>query len=169
MTAYGLFSAFLMGVGATLLMDLWAQFLKRGFQVPSLDLCLLGRWVLHMPSGTLAHPNIRAAQPRPHECAAGLASHYLIGIGFGIGFVLLMGPGWLARPSLLPAVLFGVVTVLVPFLTLQPALGLGIASARTPAPWRARVKSLATHTVFGAGLYLWGLVAAKIGEALSQA
>ena len=31
------------GVGATLVMDLWNLFLKAAFGIPSLDLCLLGR------------------------------------------------------------------------------------------------------------------------------
>jgi hypothetical protein len=44
-----------------------------------------------------------------------------------------------------------------PLFVLQPSLGLGVASARTPRPARARLKSLATHTVFGAGLYVCGL------------
>jgi hypothetical protein len=37
---------------------------------------------------------------------------------------------------------------------MQPALGLGVASSKTPNPQQARLKSLATHTVFGIGLYL---------------
>ena len=41
------------GIGATLVMDLWNQFLKRAFSIPSLSYCLLGRWLRHMPGGTL--------------------------------------------------------------------------------------------------------------------
>jgi len=148
-------AALLIGIGATFTIDLWAQLLKRAFQVPSLNLCLLGRWVLHMPGGTLVHPDIRTASPRRYECTVGWTSHYLIGVGFATGFLLLAGPAWLARPTLFPALLFGAATVVVPLLTMQPAFGLGIASSRTPHPWKARLKSLMTHTVFGAGLYLW--------------
>jgi len=54
------------------------------------------------------------------------------------------------------------VTVLMPWLVMQPALGLGVASAKTPNPAGARVKSLATHTVFGLGLYLSALVLAAL-------
>jgi hypothetical protein len=45
---------------------------------------------------------------------------------------------------------------------LQPSLGLGIASSRAPNPTQARLKSLATHTVFGLGLYLWGVVVSRL-------
>lgn len=149
----------LVGLGATLVIDLWALFLRRGFGIPSLDLCLLGRWVLHMPR-TFVHARIADAAPRRHECAAGWIAHYTIGAGLAMAFVTFAGAGWLERPTLLPALAFGVVTVAAPFLVLQPALGLGIASSRTPTPSRARLKSLATHTVFGVGLYVWALVLA---------
>lgn len=150
--------AILAGLGATLLIDLWALLLRRGFGIPSLSYCLLGRWLLHMPSGTFVHAGIAAAAPKRNECAAGWVAHYLIGTGFALGFVTLASATWLERPTFLPALMFGVVTTLVPFLIMQPSLGLGLAASKTPNPGRARLKSLATHTVFGVGLYVWALV-----------
>jgi hypothetical protein len=50
--------------------------------------------------------------------------------------------------------MFGVITVVVPLFILQPALGLGIAASRARNPTAARLKSLATHAIFGTGLYL---------------
>ena len=61
---------------------------------------------------------------------------------------------WLARPTLLPALLFGMVSVLVPYLIMQPSFGLGIAASRTPNPTQARLRSLVAHATFGAGLYV---------------
>jgi len=58
----------------------------------------------------------------------------------------------------LPALAFGLVTTLAPFLVMQPAFGFGIAASKTPKPSQARLKSLMTHTVFGRGLYLWALL-----------
>lgn len=84
----------------------------------------------------------------------GWATHYLIGTTFALVFVLLVSERWLARPTLLPALIFGAATVIVPFFTMQPSFGLGIAASKTPHPNRARLKSLMTHTVFGVGLYL---------------
>jgi hypothetical protein len=157
-----LVTAILVGLGATLLIDLWALLLRRGFGIQSLDYCLLGRWILHMPEGRFAHASIGAAEPRRHECAMGWTAHYSIGAGFAVLFVLLAGTGWLARPTIFPALAFGVVTVLVPFLVMQPALGLGLASARAPKPAQARIKSLMTHTIFGLGLYLTALAVAPL-------
>lgn len=155
----GLLGAAVIGSGATVLMDLWNLFLRRAFGIPSLNYCWLGRWLRHLPGGTFRHPSIAAAAPKPLECPIGWIAHYTIGVLFGIGFVIIVPAGWLARPSFLPALLFGIATVVFPFFVLQPSLGFGIASSRAPNPGRARLKSLATHTVFGAGLYLAAVVA----------
>jgi hypothetical protein len=143
------------GTGATFLMDLWNLLLKRAFAIPSLNYCLLGRWVCHMPSGVFRHPSIAASPPKPHECPVGWLAHYTIGVMLALVFAGVIAPaGWLAQPTLLPALLYGLVTVAFPLLILQPSLGLGMASSRTPHPGRARLKSLGTHFVFGLGLYV---------------
>ena len=154
--------ALAIGVGATLVMDLWNLFLERTFGIPSLDYCLLGRWLRHMPGGTLRHASIAAATRKPLECTVGWFAHYSIGVVFALVFVVLASGDWLARPTLLPALLYGVGTVVFPFFILQPSLGLGIAASRAPRPSRARLKSLVTHTVFGVGLYVCALGTAEI-------
>lgn len=141
------------GLGASVVMDLWNLLLKRAFGIPSLNYCLLGRWLGHMPGGTFRHPSIMAAPAKPFECLMGWLAHYTIGIGFALGFVILASRDWLERPALLPALLYGVGTVVFPFFLMQPFLGFGIAASRTPHPARARLKSLMTHAVFGVGLY----------------
>jgi hypothetical protein len=152
--------AIAIGIGATLVMDLWNLFLKRTFSIPSLSYCLLGRWVSHMPGGTLRHASIAAAPPRAHECTVGWIAHYTIGVALALGFVALTSGHWLARPTLLPALLYGIGTIVFPFLILQPSFGLGFAGSKTPNPTQARLKSLMTHTIFGVGLYVcaigWG-------------
>jgi hypothetical protein len=149
--------AIAVGIGATLLMDLWNLFLKRAFGIPSLNYCLLGRWVRHMPGGTLRHASITAAPQKPLECTVGWISHYTIGAVFALAFVVFTSGDWLARPTVLPALLYGIGTVVFPFFIMQPSLGLGIAASRTPNPTQARLKSIATHLVFGVGLYVCAL------------
>jgi hypothetical protein len=146
-----------MGLGATLVMDLWNLFLKRTLGIPSLNYCLLGRWVRHMQWGTLRHQSITAAAPKPFECTVGWISHYTIGVVFALVFVVFSSGDWLARPTVLPALLYGMGTVVFPLFIMQPSFGLGIAASRTPNPTQVRLKSLVTHTVFGVGLYVCAL------------
>jgi hypothetical protein len=141
------------GVGATLVQDLWNLALRRAFGIPSLDLCLLGRWLCHMPVGKFKHASIKAATPKTPECAIGAMAHYTIGAVFASVLVLVTSGEWLVRPTLLPALLLGVVTLVFPFFLMQPALGLGVASSRTANPKRARLKSLMSHVAFGLGLF----------------
>jgi hypothetical protein len=142
------------GIGATLVMDLWNLFLKRTFGIPSLNYCVLGRWLCHMPGGTVVHASIAAAPRQPFECAVGWIAHYTIGVVFALLFVVVTSGDSLARPTVLPALLYGLGTVVFPFFIMQPSFGLGIAASRTPKPTQARLKSLVTHTVFGVGLYV---------------
>jgi Protein of unknown function (DUF2938) len=157
-------AAIAIGIGATLVMDLWNLFLKRAFGIPSLDYCLLGRWLRHMPAGTFRHASINAAPPKRCECKVGWTAHYTIGVVFALVFVLI-SRDWLARPTLLPALVYGIATVVFPFFIMQPSLGLGVAASRTPNPAQARLKSLATHTVFGVGLYVCALGVSYIVQA----
>jgi hypothetical protein len=150
-------AAAVIGAGATAMMDGWNLFLKSALGIPSLDLCLLGRWIRHLPDGVFCHVSIGRAAPKPHECTVGWVAHYTIGVTLALGFVALAPRQWLSRPTPTPALIYGVVTVAAPFLVLQPALGLGIAASKAPHPARARLKSLATHLAFGAGLYLSAL------------
>jgi len=153
-----LISAILIGLGATLTTDLWALFLKHAFKITAPNYCLVGRWLRYMPEGIFKHSNIASTPPKSTECTIGWIAHYMIGITFAIIFVAFVGDNWLQHPTLIPAIAFGVITVLMPFFIMQPSFGLGFAASKMSNPSQARLRSLMNHTVFGAGLYLFGLL-----------
>ena len=155
-------SAVVMGLGATLTFDLWALFLKRTFGIAPSNICLVGRWLRYMPEGTFTHSSIMSAQQKSAECAIGWLAHYMIGVTFAITFVTLVGSSWLQYPTLISAVLFGVITALAPFLIMQPSFGLGFAASKTANPMQARLRSLMNHTAFGVGLYLFALLVNRL-------
>ena len=144
------------GVGATIVLDLWILLL-RWLNIPALNFALLGRWVGHMPRGRWTHDAIARAAPVRGETLLGWIAHYATGIAFAAGLVALRGADWARSPSLAPALVFGIGTVLVPFFVMQPAMGAGIASSRTPAPLLNSLKSVLNHAVFGTGLYVAAL------------
>jgi hypothetical protein len=146
--------AALVGIGATLFMDLSAMLLARVARGPAPSYCLVGRWICHMPEGTFKHESIAAAAPKRSECMVGWVAHYVVGVAYALTLVAVLPGNWLARPTLLPALLFGIATVVVPLLVMQPSFGLGIAGSRTPNPSQTRLRSLMAHTLFGLGLYL---------------
>jgi hypothetical protein len=146
------------GIGATLLMDVWAIVLKLVFKVSAPNYCLVGRWLCYMPTGVFYHPSIAAAAQKSFECAVGWVTHYLIGVIYAVGLVLLVSPRWLQVPTLLPAMIVGLATLVFPLLVMQPAFGLGIAASKVPNPAQARLRSVVNHAVFGFGLYLTALL-----------
>ncbi|MES2940528.1 MAG: DUF2938 domain-containing protein [Pseudomonadota bacterium] len=146
--------AVLIGAGATAVMDAWTVFTRRCFGVVPLDYAMVGRWIGHLPRGRLVHDAIARAAPVRGERALGWSAHYAIGIVFAAALLAIAGLDWARRPTVLPALVFGILTVAAPFFVLQPALGAGIAASRTPRPHAARLRSLLTHAWFGLGLAL---------------
>lgn len=142
------------GIGATFITDLWNLFLKRSFNIESLNFCILGRWIMYMPAGTFWHPGIKTTPPKSFECVFGWLAHYTIGVVLTFLFILIVSVDWLTKPILLPALFYGISTVVFPLLVLQPMLGLGLASSKTPNPAQARIKSIMTHIMFGIGLWI---------------
>ncbi len=151
----------LVGIGATALLDAWLWLLQR-LGVPTGSFALIGRWVGHMARGQLRHAAIGRASPVPHELLLGWLTHYGVGIAFAGLMVGVQGLSWLHAPALVPAVLVGAATVVMPLAVMQPAMGLGFAASKTPAPLHNRLRSLANHTVFGLGLYLAAALLARV-------
>jgi hypothetical protein len=154
-------SAVLIGVGATLVTDIWGFARKLLLGVPSPDYGLVGRWFGHMLHGQFRHASIVASPPIPAERVSGWIVHYLIGIAYAGVLVAVGGTAWLQRPTLFLAMVVGIGSVAAPFLIMQPAMGAGIASSRAKNPGAARLQSLLVHAVFGAGLFVagWGAMA----------
>ncbi|CDG22124.1 conserved membrane protein of unknown function [Xenorhabdus poinarii G6] len=142
------------GIGATLIMDIWAILQKQFFNIPSLDYRLVGRWLGHFPQGQFIHHTIIQAPKVKGEFLMGWLAHYAIGIIFAFLLVAVVGHQWVYEPTLIPAFIIGIISVIAPFCIMQPAFGFGIAASRTPQPNVARRRSLIAHASFGIGLYL---------------
>ena len=132
--ALSLISSILLGLGATLTFDFWALFLKYTFKITPSNFCMVGRWILYMPEGTFKHSDIGSAPQKNAECEIGWIAHYIIAVIFASIFVAFGGDNWLQHPTLLPAAIFGVITVLAPFFILQPSFGYGVAASKTSNP-----------------------------------
>ena len=151
----------LVGLGATAVLDLWLMVLERA-GVATGSFALIGRWVAHMARGRFRHASIGKAEPARHELALGWVMHYAVGIVFAAVLVATQGAEWIRQPTFVPAVLTGLATVVMPLFVMQPAMGSGVAASRTPTPLRNCLRSVVNHAVFGVGLYLAALAAARV-------
>jgi hypothetical protein len=151
------------GIGATLVLDLWLLTLGR-LGMAKLNFAPIGRWVGHILRGRWAHDAIEKAPAIPGEAAWGWATHYAVGVVFAGLLVGIFGPGWLSQPSLVPALTIGACTVIAPLFVMQPAMGSGVAFSKTRSPLASSLRSLINHAVFGIGLYLSALVIARLWQ-----
>ena len=147
-----------MGVMATAAMDIWALALHRFAAQPLPNWAMPGRWVVHLIRGTVFHAAISDARPATRERQIGWTFHYAVGIVYGIALAAIMGPGWLAQPTFLPAWVFSILMVGFGWFLLQPGMGLGWAASKTPNPWKVRAMNLLAHTIFALGLWAGAMI-----------
>ena len=141
------------GIGATVLMDVWAIVLWKVFRQGRPNWAPVGRWFWHLKNGTVFHDDISKAEPYSGELALGWIGHYAVGILYGVILALVMGAGWFAAPTFLPAWILGIVTVGAGWFLLQPGLGIGVAASKLPNANTVRALNLIAHTIFALGLY----------------
>ena len=144
------------GIGATVLMDLWGIARQPLFGIPRMNLALVGRWFGRMMAGEFRHAAISDAPPVRGERLIGWAVHYLIGIAFAALMLAISGPAWVRHPTLGLAMAIGLGTSAAPLLIMQPAMGVGRGASNASRRRRAQLHSLVSHALYGLGLYLAG-------------
>jgi Protein of unknown function (DUF2938) len=156
--------AALIGVGGAALMDAWALIARRAFNVQGLDYALLGRWIGHFPRRRFFHERIASAHPVRWERPLGWLAHYSIGIAFAFLLLAIWGLDWARAPTVVPPMLMGLGTIVAPWVVMQPGMGAGIAGSRTPRPGVTRLRNLATHAVYGLGLFVTAVALAAVWQ-----
>jgi len=87
-----------------------------------------------------------------NEMLYGYVTHYTIGVGLAVPYVL----GWdllVGGPaSPVWALAYGVATTVASYFFVFPSMGLGVFGRRSPEGIRAPLSSLANHLFYGVGL-----------------
>jgi len=142
-----------MGITATVAIDLWATFANRILGWPRTNWGLVGRWIGHMRDGQFTHVSIGSSPPVAHESILGWVFHYVVGCIYAALYLMYVAAVQMGQPTLESAVVFGWVTILSPWLLMQPALGLGFFASKAPRSNLVRLQNLIIHTLFGLALY----------------
>ncbi len=150
--------ALLAGIAATVALDLWQLLVQQVFRVPATNWAMVGRWFSHLPRRTVRHQAIGEAEPVQFETATGWIAHYLVGLGYAVVYLILVGPLLGTGPSLATAFGFGVISVVMPWFFMQPCVGLGVMARKAPKPGVVRAHSFSSHVAFGVGLYVPALI-----------
>ncbi|WMS42609.1 DUF2938 family protein [Acuticoccus sp. MNP-M23] len=156
-----LLNSVLIGIGATAIFDVWGKVVA-AVGLPGANWTMGGRWFAYIPRGRLVHDGIANSPSLAGETAVGWVMHYVTGIVFAAALLLIWGVGWADAPTLGPALIVGVTTVLLGWCVMSPAMGGGIAAQKRPDRWTVRAVQLTAHVVFGFGLWLTALALAAL-------
>jgi hypothetical protein len=161
-TALSTLFAVIVGVAATVTMDVLASLARRIDLVRGAQGNWVGRWYLGIARGQFVHSNIADAPEQAGEKRAALIGHYLIGIVLAVLYVF--GARWLEfSPSgLVVALGYGLATCVFPWFLLFPAMGFGWFGRKGPPElWMFRT-SVLNHLFYGLGLW-WSATLLGLG------
>lgn len=145
------------GVVGTAVMDLGNFLFARYGVISRVDLRILGRMARGWARGRFRYADPSEMEGTRNEAVYGLVTHYSIGVGLTIpyllGWELLVGGP--ASPAL--GVVYGITTTAASWFLVYPSMGFGALGLRSPDGWKAALSSLANHLFYGLGLAI-GLV-----------
>jgi len=140
------------GLLGTLVMDSLNHLFARLGILLKIDVRMIGRMFAGWADGRFRYIHPSEMQQVPNEKLYGYITHYAIGVGLAIPFVL----GWaiFVGGPLSPvwALIYGVATTVASVFLVYPSMGLGLFGWRSPEGFRAPLSSLANHFFFGLGM-----------------
>ncbi|MGD8698202.1 MAG: DUF2938 family protein [Gemmatimonadales bacterium] len=139
------------GLG-TLAMDSLNLLFARTGLLTRIDVGMIGRMAAGWARGRFRYGHPSEMEKLGSEMLYGYVTHYTIGVGLAIPYVL----GWdllVGGPaSSTWALAYGVATTAAAYFAVFPSIGLGVFGMRSPEGIRAPLSSLANHLFYGVGL-----------------
>ena len=140
------------GVLGTFVMDSLNHLFFRTGMILKIDVGMIGRMAVGWAHGRFRYCSPDEMEKVSNEKLWGFMTHYAIGVGFAVPFVL----GWdlfvggPASPAW--ALVYGVATTVASLFLVYPSMGLGSYGRRSPEGVKAPLSSLANHLFFGVGM-----------------
>ena len=142
------------GIIATLLFDIFQISLTFAYGVNKAKWDLAGRYFIGVSKGNYIQEDLANEPAEQNELLIGYVVHYLIGVIYGLIYVIINSL-FLSEPSLLLALVIGFFTVLGSWCLMMPyAYNLGFFGSKIDEQKQIIVQNLLFHFVFGVGLYL---------------
>jgi len=109
---------------------------------------------LHAVHGQFVHKNITEARAVKNESAIGGMTHYLVGGSLALTYpaLYLVSGAPLPGNHILPSLLWGLATTLLPWIIFYPAFGWGFFGVAAPQGTRPILSPTISHLVYGLGL-----------------
>jgi len=130
--------------------DVWQRLFHKLGGLPPTNWALVGRWFLVLLRDRIVFNTSLPSTPSiTGEAKAGWILHYAVGGVYVLVYYVLWQHLNVLTPTLGDGLLFGILSVVVPWFFFMPALGAGVLARNTPRPLFACAAALATHSIFG--------------------
>jgi hypothetical protein len=144
----------IVGVVACIIFDLWQRVFQKLTGIPPSNWAMVGRWGFGlMTNGQLIARDLESQAERKNELAVGWLVHYSVAIGYAAAYAWLMRATVL-QAELIDGLIFGVISVAVPYFFFLPCLGKGMLARLTPNPPLVCGLALMMHSLFGVSIGL---------------
>jgi hypothetical protein len=148
------FQIIIVGIVACAIFDLWQRVFQKVTAVPPSNWSMVGRWSLGLITmGQLIARDLESQAERKNELAVGWLVHYGVSIGYAAVYALLMR-ATILHAGFIDGLIFGMMSVVVPWFFFLPCLGKGILARLTPNPPLVCVLALMMHSLFGVSIGL---------------
>jgi uncharacterized membrane protein YeaQ/YmgE (transglycosylase-associated protein family) len=140
------------GVLGTLVMDSLNHLFARIGMISRIDVGMIGRMAAGWARGRFRYGHPSEMEQVANETLYGYVTHYAIGVGLAVPFVLGWNL-WVGGPaSPVWALAYGVATTVASYFFVYPSMGFGVFGRRSPEGIRAPLSSLANHLFYGVGI-----------------
>jgi hypothetical protein len=140
------------GVLGTLVMDSLNHLFARTGMLSKIEVRIIGRMAVGWARGRFRYGHPSEMEQVANEMLYGYITHYTIGVGLAVTYVL----GWdllVGGPaSPVWAIAYGVATTVASYFFVFPSMGLGAFGRRSPEGIRSPLSSLANHLFYGVGM-----------------
>ncbi len=135
-----------------MMMDSLNLLFARTGMLSKIEVGMIGRMAVGWTRGRFRYGHPSEMEQVANEMLYGYVTHYTIGVGFAVPYVL----GWdlfVGGPaSPVWAIAYGVATTVASYFFVFPSMGLGVFGRRSPEGIRAPLSTLANHLFYGVGL-----------------
>ena len=142
----------IVGVGACVVFDIWQRIFQHFTAIPPSNWAMVGRWAIGLvTNGRLIARDLESQPERQNELGLGWLVHYGVAIVYAAIFMVLMKTNILTA-EFVDGLLFGVGSVVVPWLVFLPCLGKGVMGRLTHNPPLVCAMALMMHSIFGVAI-----------------
>jgi hypothetical protein len=145
-----IFDPIIAGIVCCIAMDVWQRILFLTFNIPPTNWSITGRWFMMLISKKIIfNQNLDHENPVRYELQIGWAFHYWVAIIYGFAYYFLLAVFDILDTSILSGLIFGLISVIVPWFFYLPVTGKGFMGKKTPNPTLTILLSTSSHVVVG--------------------